>query len=295
MGRFSFFSASAAAAAFLSAGGAMAAPAPIAGRPVDGAIDLQGAATEAALTVHHFNNFILPIIIAISVLVLGLLIWVIVRFNRRAHPTPKTFTHNVFVEIVWTVAPVLILVAIAAQSFPMLYQQERTPPTEITIKAIGNSWFWQYEYPDYNVLVASNMLPEDDPQISEERPYRLAVDQPIYVPVNTNVRIEVTSNDVIHSWTVPSFGVKQDAIPGRLNQGWFNVMQEGTYFGQCSELCGVNHAFMPIEVRAVSRAEFDRWIVSQGGSLAQAEEPAPAPAPAETPAPAAAPAAAPAR
>jgi len=281
---FSRRAAAAAAALCMMSGQALAIPAPVAGRPVDGAIDLQAAATPAAQNIHDFNNFILFIIIGISVLVLALLVWVMVRYNRRANPTPKSFTHNVLVEVVWTVVPVLILVLIAARSFPILYEQERTPPTELTIKAIGNSWFWQYEYPELGVQVASNMLPADDSQLSAERPYLLAVDSPIYVPIDTNVRIQVTSNDVIHSWTVPSFGVKQDAIPGRINQGWFRVTREGTYFGQCSELCGVNHAFMPIEVRAVSRAEFDRWVVSQGGSLAQAETPAvapPAAAPAE--------------
>ena len=163
----------------------------------------------------------------------------------------------------------------------------------MSIKIVGNSWFWQYEYPDYNVQVVSNMTPEGDASLSADRPYRLAVDQPIYVPIDTNIEFVVTSNDVIHSWAVPSFGVKEDAIPGRVNEGWFNVSREGVYFGQCSELCGINHAFMPIEVHAVSRAEFDRWVVEQGGALPAAPAAAEAAAPAEA-APAAAAAAAPA-
>jgi cytochrome c oxidase subunit 2 len=175
------------------------------------------------------------------------------------------------VEIVWTIVPVLILVAIAWRSFPLLYEEERTPPAAMTIKVIGNSWFWQYEYQDMNFQVASNRLPEEAAR-AQGRPNLLAVDNPIYVPVGENVRLLITSNDVIHSWAVPAFGVKEDAIPGRVNEGWFNVERPGTYYGQCSELCGLNHAFMPIEVRAVERAEFERWVAEQGGALAQSEE-----------------------
>jgi cytochrome c oxidase subunit 2 len=263
-------------AATLAFGGMSAA---WADQPVDRGIDFQAAATPAMQEIRDFHAFLLPIIAVISALVLVLLLWVVVRFNRRANPTPRKFTHNMFVEIVWTVVPVLILVAIAWRSFPLLYLQEHVPPAAMTIKVIGNSWFWQYEYQDMNVQVASNRLPEADAR-SQNRPNLLAVDNPIYVPVGENVRLLITSNDVIHSWTVPAFGVKQDAIPGRVIQGWFNVERPGTYYGQCSELCGINHAFMPIEVHAVPRAEFERWVAAQGGSLAQSGGPAPAGAPA---------------
>ncbi|MGE0829846.1 MAG: cytochrome c oxidase subunit II [Hyphomonadaceae bacterium] len=241
-------------------------------QPVDRGVDFQSPATPAMQEIVSFHNFLLPIITVISVFVLALLLWVIIRYNRRANPTPRKFTHNMLVEVVWTVLPVLILVAIAWRSFPILYHQERAPPAELTIKVIGNSWFWNYEYEDMGLTVTSNRLPEADAR-AQGRPNLLAVDNPIYVPVGENVRLLITSNDVIHSWTIPAFGVKQDAIPGRVNMGWFNVERPGTYYGQCSELCGVNHAFMPIEVRAVPRAEFERWVAAQGGTLASADTP----------------------
>lgn len=282
MKRAGFLTAAAACVAgFAGAGAAFA------DQPVDGHIDFQAPATPVMREIVDFHNFVLPIIVAVSILVLALLLWVIVRYNQRANPEPRKFTHNVLVEVIWTVVPVLILVAIAWRSFPILYHQERAPQAELTIKVYGNSWFWSYEYQDLGVRVTSNLLAESDAD-AQDRPYLLAVDNPIYVPVGVNVQLLITSNDVIHSWTIPAFGVKQDAVPGRTNVGWFNVERPGTYYGQCSELCGINHAFMPIEVRAVSQAEFERWVAQQGGSLAQAGEPAAAPAAAE-PAPAGAP------
>lgn len=259
------------------------------GGPTDRAIDFQPAATQVMRDIHEFHNFLLPIIIAVSVLVLLLLLWVIIRYNRRVNPTPRKFTHNMLVEVIWTVVPVLILVAIAWKSFPLLYEEERIPPAELTLKVTGNSWFWNFEYPDQGVMITANMLPEEDAQ-AQGRPYRLAATEPLLVPVGTTVRVLVTSNDVIHSFSVPSFGIKEDAIQGRVNEGWFNVEREGVYYGQCYELCGVNHAFMPIEVHAVSREEWNRWVLAQGGSLADAAarpaetEPETAPAPAGNPA-----------
>jgi cytochrome c oxidase subunit 2 len=261
-----------AAATALAAAGSAAAQETVVGRPTDGAIGLQPAATQVAADVHDFHTLLMVIVTAITVLVLALLVWVVVRYNRNANATPKKFTHNVTVEVIWTIVPVIILVVIAAFSFPLLFEEERMPdgngrfpaPT-VTIKATGNAWNWGYDYPDYGVEgVIANMLPEEEavPEL-----YRLATDNPIYIPVGETVRILVTSNDVIHSWAMPSFGVKEDAIPGRVNEGWFKVDQPGAYYGQCSELCGTRHAFMPIEVRAVSRVEFEQWIVSQGGQL----------------------------
>jgi cytochrome c oxidase subunit 2 len=246
------------------------------GAPTPGGIDFQEPATAVMRDVQSFHNFLLPIIGAISALVLALLVWVVIRYNRRANPTPRKFTHNMTVEVVWTIVPVLILVAIAWRSFPLLYEQERIPEAEFTLKVTGNSWFWNLEYPDQGVTVTALMLPEEDAR-AQGRPYLLATSEPLLVPVGANIRVLVTSNDVIHSFAVPAFGVKEDAIQGRVNETWFNVEREGIYYGQCSELCGVNHAYMPIEIHAVSREEFERWIAAQGGSMAAVEPEGPAP------------------
>jgi len=258
---------------------------PVIGIPHDGGIDLQTAATPIAREIQHFHNLLLPVILGVSILVLALLLWVVIRYNRRANPTPRKFTHNMTVEVIWTIAPVIILVVIASQSFPLLFHAERIPPAELTIKVTGNSWFWQYEYQDAGVNITSVKLEEAD-AAAQGKPYLLGVDNPLIVPANTNVRLLVTSNDVIHAWAIPAFGVKEDAIQGRVNDAWFNVDREGVFYGQCSELCGINHAFMPIEVHAVSREEFARFIAAQGGSFAFAAQAAPAaPAPVEQPAP----------
>ncbi|MFN3462780.1 MAG: cytochrome c oxidase subunit II [Terricaulis sp.] len=240
------------------------------GQPTPEAVNLQPAATQIMRDITSFHDFLLWIIIAISIFVAALLVWVMLRFNRHANPTPKKFTHNMFVEVVWTVIPVLILVAIAWRSFPLIYEQERIPDAELTLKVTGNSWFWNFEYPDAGVTIAANLLPEEDAR-AQGRPYLLATTEPLLVPVDTTVRVLVTSNDVIHAFAVPAFGVKEDAIQGRVNETWFRVDTPGTYYGQCSELCGVNHAYMPIEIRAVPREEFDAWIAAQGGAFASAE------------------------
>jgi cytochrome c oxidase subunit 2 len=231
---------------------------------------LQPAATEIMREITSFHDFLLWITIAISVFVAALLVWVMVRYNRRANPTPQKFTHNIWVELVWTIVPVVILVVIAWKSFPLIYREERIPEAELTLKVTGNSWFWNFEYPDAGVTIAANLLPEAEARASG-RPYLLATTAPLYVPVNTTVRVLVTSNDVIHAFAVPAFGVKEDAIQGRVNETWFNVDRPGIYYGQCSELCGVNHAYMPIEIHAVSREEFDAWVAEQGGAFAAAE------------------------
>lgn len=244
------------------------------GQPTPEAMHLQPAATDIMRDITSFHDFLLWIIVAISVFVAALLVWVMVRYNRHVNPTPKKFTHNMLVEVIWTVVPVLILVVIAWRSFPLIYEQERIPEAELTLKVTGNSWFWNFEYPDAGVTIAANLLPEEDAR-AQGRPYLLATTEPLLVPINTNVRVLVTSNDVIHAFALPAFGVKEDAIQGRTNETWFNVDTPGIYYGQCSELCGVNHAYMPIEIHAVSREEFDAWIATQGGSFASAE-PAPA-------------------
>jgi cytochrome c oxidase subunit II len=292
-----------------------AAPA-FADQPVNGGINFQPPGSQVKADIIEFHNLLLVIITAITLLVLALLVWVMIRYNRAANPTPKKFTHNMTVEVIWTALPVAILALIAVYSFPLLAEEERAfggakpkPEEVVTIKAIGNSWFWQHEYQDYGALqITSNMLPRED-AVAAGKPALLATDAPIFVPVDTYVRLLVTSNDVIHSWAMPSMGVKEDAIPGRINEGWFKAAKEGVFYGQCSELCGINHAFMPIEIHVVSKEKFDAWIIEQGGQprvVAAAEVPpapvAPAPVdPAATPTdpapadPAAAPATQPSR
>jgi cytochrome c oxidase subunit 2 len=290
--------ATAAACAAMFAGSAWATPVgvPVAG---PGGHNLQPAATEVMRGIHDFHNFLLIIITVITAFVLGLLVWVMVRYNRAANPTPKKFTHNMLVEVVWTIVPVLILVAIAWRSFPLIYEQERIPEAELTLKVTGNSWFWNFEYPDQGVAITANLLPEEDAR-AQGRPYLLATTEPLLVPLDTTVRVIVTSNDVIHSFAMPAFGVKEDAIQGRTNETWFRVESSmvapgSIFYGQCSELCGVNHAYMPIEIHAVTRPQWEQWVAAQGGTLASGEAPTPGAAPrppAEQPA---APAATPSR
>jgi cytochrome c oxidase subunit 2 len=258
-----------------------AAHAQMIGAPVDGAIGLQPAATEVAEDIENFHNLLLWIISGVTLFVLALLLYVVVRFNKRANPTPQKFTHNLTVEVVWTVVPVLILVFISIFSFPLLFKQERIPQAELTIKATGNAWRWDYSYPDQAVDFASLPLSEEDAK-AQNRPFRMAVDEPMVVPVGVTVRMLVTSNDVIHAFSVPSFGIKEDAVPGKVNETWFNARSEGIFYGFCQELCGTFHQFMPIEVRVVSKGEFERWVASKGGEMASA-----APAPAAAPPPAA--------
>lgn len=262
--------------------------------PVDGAIGLQPAATEVAREITSFHTMLVWIISSITVFVLALLLYVIARYNKAANPVPRKFTHNLTVEVVWTVVPVIILVIIAAFSFPLLFKEEVIPKADMTIKATGNTWNWTFTYPDQGDMeFTSNPLAEADAK-AQDRPFRMAVDEPMYVPVNTTVRMLITSNDVIHAFSVPSFGIKEDAIPGRVNETWFKVEQPGIYYGFCQELCGLNHSFMPIEVHVVDRPEFDAWVKKHGGQLAAAPAavapPSPAPAAAPTPTPAPAPA-----
>ena len=251
--------------------GAAALAADLVGQPTPGAIDLQPGVTPLKHDAIFFRNAILlPIITAIVVLVLGLLIWCIVRYNRRANPTPAKWSHNTVVEVIWTLAPVLVLVFIAIFSFKLLFAYHDMPKPDLTIKATGYQWYWGYEYPDQKIPeFVSNILPEDQAK-AKGVPYRLAATQPIVVPVNKTVRVLVTGADVIHAFAVPAFGVIMDAVPGRVNETWFKVDRIGTYYGQCRELCGVDHAFMPIEVRVVSQPEFDAWVASKHGTTAAA-------------------------
>ena len=239
------------------------------GQPTPKGIGLQPAAAplkESAIFFH--NGILMPIITAITLFVAALLVWVIVRYNRRANPVPAKFSHNTVVEVIWTLVPVLILVFIAIFSFRLLFQYNDMPRPDLTVKAVGYQWYWGYEYPDHEVgEFISNMLPEDEAHAAGV-PYRLAATEPMVVPVGKTVRVLVTGADVIHAFALPAFGLKIDAIPGRVNETWFRAEKEGVYYGQCSELCGVDHAFMPIEIRVVSQPEFEAWVAGKGGNPA---------------------------
>lgn len=250
------------------------------GQPTDGAIDLQPGVTPLREQAIWFHNIILlPIITAIVLFVLGLLVWVMIRYNKRANPTPAKWSHNTPIEIVWTVVPVMILMVIAVFSFRLLFAYNDMPKPDLTIKATGYQWYWGYEYPDQKIgEFISNVLPEDEAK-ARNVPYKLAVTEPLYAPVGKVVRVQVTGADVIHAFAVPSFGIIIDAIPGRLNETWFKADRIGVYYGNCRELCGVDHAFMPIEVHVVSQADFDAWVAKKGGEVAGAA-PAPEAAPA---------------
>ncbi|MGZ3215756.1 cytochrome c oxidase subunit II [Paracoccus sp. T5] len=247
---------------------------PTIGKPVPAGTGFQPAATELARDQQWLDHFVLIIITVVTILVCALLLIVIFRFNQRANPVPAKFTHNTALEIGWTLGPVLILVAIGAFSLPILFRSQEMPEDpDVVVKAIGNQWYWSYEYPENGVAFDSLMLPKED--LAEygysEDEYLLATDTAVVVPVGQTVLMQVTASDVIHSWTIPAFAVKQDAVPGRIAQAWFKVEQEGVYFGQCSELCGINHAYMPIVVKAVSPEVYAAWIAEQGGTLGEAE------------------------
>jgi cytochrome c oxidase subunit 2 len=222
-------------------------------------IGLQDSGSPVMDDVAGFHTFVLWIITGITVFVLALLVIVMVKFNANANPTPSRTTHNTLIEVLWTVIPVIILVIIALPSFRILFFQLNTPPADLTIKATGVTWNWKYDYPDNGDFeFDSLMMPDKD--LKPGQPRLLTVDNELVVPVNKVVRMQVTGFDVIHAFSVPSFGVKIDAIPGRLNETWFKATKEGWYYGQCSELCGKDHAFMPIAVRVVSEAEFTTWV-----------------------------------
>ena len=264
------------------------------GQPTPNGIDLQPAASELKHDAIFFHNVILmPIITIITLFVLGLLIWCAVRYNKKANPVPARWSHNTLIEVIWTAAPVLILMFIAIFSFKLLFKYHDTPTPYMTVKATGYQWYWGYEYPDQKISeITSTILSEEDSK-ARGVPYRLAATEPMVVPVNQVVRVQVTAADVIHAFALPAFGLKTDAIPGRLNETWFRAEKTGTFYGQCSELCGVDHAFMPIEIKVVTPAEFDAWVALKAPP-APAEAPAAAAAPADAAAPAAAPATAPA-
>ena len=228
------------------------------GQPSPWQMGLQQAATPVMENVVWFHDFLLYLITAITIFVLVLLVIVIVRFNARSNPTPTRTTHNTLLEVMWTLVPVVILVAIAVPSFKLLFLQQTIPPSDLTVKAIGKQWYWTYGYPDSKFEFDSLML--QDKERKPDQPRLLAVDNEMVVPVNKVVRVQVIGSDVIHAFAVPSFGIKIDAVPGRLNETWFKATREGIYYGQCSELCGKDHAYMPIAVRVVNERDYAAWL-----------------------------------
>jgi cytochrome c oxidase subunit 2 len=225
----------------------------------DWQLGFQEAATPTMVWIEEFHTLILWIISAIVLFVLALLIIVMVRFNAKSNPVPSKTTHNTFVEVAWTLIPILILLVIAVPSFRLLYFDRIIPDADLTIKAIGNQWYWSYEYPDADGMTFDSLMVEDA-ELKEGQPRLLAVDNDVVVPVGKTVRVIVTATDVIHNWAIPAFGMKMDAIPGRLNEAWFRADKTGIFYGQCSELCGQRHAFMPIAVRVVSEADYAEWL-----------------------------------
>jgi cytochrome c oxidase subunit II len=231
------------------------------GQPTPWQMDLQGSATPVMQDITTFHNFLLWVIAAISVFVLALLLIIIVRFNARANPTPSRTTHNTLLEIMWTVVPVVILVAIAIPSFRLLFLQLDVPTPDLTIKATGKQWYWSYNYPDNGNFEFDSLMVADK-DLKPGQPRLLTVDNQLVVPVNKIVHVLVTGADVIHSFTVPSFGIRIDAVPGRINDTWFQATTMGVFYGQCSELCGKDHSFMPISVQVVSDSDFTTWAAA---------------------------------
>ena len=253
-------------------------PHPTIGQP-DGRMGLQDQVTPIGREAAGFHNYILmPAITIITLIVLILMIYVILRYRRAANPVPSRTTHNTLVEVIWTLVPVLILIVIAVPSIRLLANQYSPPNADLTVKVIGNQWYWTYEYPDHGIELTSNMLPEQadaEPgsrfRTDADGAPRLAVDERMVVPVGATVKLIVTSADVIHAFGVPAFWVKMDAVPGRLNETWFRAEREGLYFGMCYELCGARHAYMPIAVEVVSPAAFQAWVASKGGTMPGAQ------------------------
>jgi cytochrome c oxidase subunit 2 len=232
------------------------------GKPIPGGTSFQPPATDLARDIQWLDNMLLIFVLATSIFVVVLLGIVVIKYNRKTNPNPATFTHHSALEVTWTLVPVLILIVIGTFSLPILFNQLEIPESEVTIKATGNQWYWNYEYPEHKFSFDAFMLEREDLADYGYKPdeYLLATDYPVVVPVGTNVRMQIAGADVIHAWKIPAFGVHMDAVPGRLNETWFNADKEGVFFGQCSELCGKNHAYMPIVVKVVSKELYEEWL-----------------------------------
>ena len=244
-----------------------------AAQPVPWQIGLQASATAGRKRIADFHDLLLAVMTVISAFVVTLLLYVTARYRAGKNPVPSRTSHHTVVEVLWTVVPVLILVLIAIPSFRLLYFTDVTPQVEMTIKAIGRQWYWSYEYPDHGNFTFDALM-TDAKDLKAGQPRLLETDNRVVEPVDTNVRVLVTAADVLHAWAVPAFGVKKDAVPGRLNEIWFRAKREGIYYGQCSELCGTNHGFMPIAVEVVSKEAFARWTAGAKKKFARADAPA---------------------
>ncbi len=237
------------------------------GAPKPWEINLQPPASPSAERMDDFHTLLLWIIGGIAAFVTALLLYVVLRFNARVHPKPSATTHNTLLEVLWTVIPIVILIVIAVPSFKLLYYADRTPHPDMTLKVTGYQWYWGYEYPDQGgVSFNAYMVPDKDIDPAKGQVRLLSTDNPVVLPVETNIQILVTASDVIHSFAIPSLGIKTDAVPGRTNETWVRITKPGTYFGQCSELCGKDHAYMPVEIKAVGKEEFQKWVQEKKGS-----------------------------
>ena len=243
----------------------------VAQQPRNWALGMQDAHSPIMAQMTDFHDVMLVVIYAIALLVLGLMLYAVWRFREARNPTPSRTTHNTIVETLWTTVPILLLILIGILSLPLLYNTDRTVDADMTIKVIGNQWFWSYAYPDHgDFTFDAFMVPEGELQPGQPR--LLATDEDVVVPVGTKIRLLVTGSDVLHAWAMPALGVKTDAVPGRINETWFQVDTPGIYYGQCSELCGTRHSFMPIAVRAVSKAEFEVWVKDAQQRFAAADD-----------------------
>ena len=239
-----------------------------AGKPITGGFYLQQAETPVMEDLTNVYNIVTYIISAIVAFVLGLMAFIMIRFREKANPVPSKTTHHVGLEIAWTIAPVLILIFMAVPSMSLLYHQDVIKDTEVTVKAVGSTWNWSYSYPDHeNILEFTSSALDKTQAKAAGKPYLLATDGALVVPVDTNVKVLVTSSTNMHAWTVPSFGIKMDAVPGIINETWFRARREGTFYGQCSEICGVQHYYMPIEVKVVSKEEYAKWVANDGSFI----------------------------
>ncbi len=243
------------------------------GQPEPWQMGLQPAASQRMADIVSLHTFVLYIITIITLFVLGLLVWIVIRYNAKANPTPSDTTHNTVLEVAWTVIPVAILVTIAVPSFRLLYFEDVVPPSDMTIKAIGKQWYWTYEYPDNGNFTFDSLGLSDRVAAQQMEPRLLGTNNHVVVPVGKTVRVLTTGADVIHAWAVPALGVKIDANPGKINQTWFKADREGKFYGQCSELCGARHAFMPIEIEVVSQERFDQWAMEAKTKFASAGAP----------------------
>ncbi len=254
-------------AGFLGAAGSALAQA-----PSDWEVDFQTALSPSMERIVDFNVMVTIIIVLITAFVFGLMAWIVIRYNAKRNPTPSKTTHNTLLEVAWTIVPVIILLIIVVPSFRLLYFTDRVEDADMTLKAIGHQWYWSYEYPDHGDFTFDAVMLDED-ELEEGQLRLLETDTPVVLPAGATIRLLTTADDVIHSWAVPALGVKLDSVPGRVNETWFQINREGTYYGQCSELCGTLHGFMPIKIEAVSQEAFDAWVDTAKEEFASAEEP----------------------